>query len=90
MAEERRMSIENLAQYFCAIEDPRCSGKVGHRLLDILVMRYVRSLPVLKAGATSRCCSKLVWLRTFLELPNGIPSHDTFRRVFHAHRPRRV
>ena len=26
--------------------------------------------------------SKLTWLRTFLELPNGIPSHDTFRRVF--------
>ena len=26
--------------------------------------------------------SKLAWLRTFLDLPNGIPSHDTFRRVF--------
>src|SRR5215207_3081586 len=26
--------------------------------------------------------SKLAWLRTFLALPNGIPSHDTFRRVF--------
>jgi hypothetical protein len=26
--------------------------------------------------------SKLAWLRSFLELPNGIPSHDTFRRVF--------
>jgi hypothetical protein len=25
--------------------------------------------------------SKLAWLRTFMELPNGIPSHDTFRRV---------
>lgn len=26
--------------------------------------------------------SKLAWLSTFLELPNGVPSHDTFRRVF--------
>src|SRR3569832_171883 len=26
--------------------------------------------------------SKLAWLKTFLALPNGIPSHDTFRRVF--------
>ena len=26
--------------------------------------------------------AKRVWLATFLELPNGIPSHDTFRRVF--------
>ena len=32
------MSIENLAQYFGAIEDPRCPGKVEHRLLDILVI----------------------------------------------------
>ncbi|WP_084721520.1 transposase family protein [Skermanella aerolata] len=27
-------------------------------------------------------CNKLDWLRSFLTLANGIPSHDTFRRVF--------
>ena len=32
------MSIENLAQYFSTIEDPRCSGKVEHRLIDVLVI----------------------------------------------------
>ena len=32
------MSIETLAQYLGAIEDPRCPGKIGHRLLDILVI----------------------------------------------------
>ncbi len=32
------MSIENLAQYFSTIDDPRCFGKVEHRLLDILVI----------------------------------------------------
>src|ERR671938_931753 len=84
MAEERDMSIENLVQYFGAIEDPRCSGKVGHRLLDILVI----AVCAVVACAESWCDialygrSKLAWLRTFLELPNGIPSHDTFRRVF--------
>ena len=78
------MSIETLAQYFGAIEDPRCSGKVGHRLLDILVI----AVCAVVACAESWCDialygrSKLAWLRTFLELPNGIPSHDTFRRVF--------
>src|SRR3954465_5425878 len=78
------MSIENLAQYFGAIEDPRCSGKVGHRLLDILVI----ALCAVVACAESWCDielygrSKPAWLRTFLALPNGIPSHDTFRRVF--------
>src|SRR5215213_5594365 len=83
-AEERGMSIENLAQYLGAIEDPRCPGKIGHRLLDILVI----AVCAVVACAESRCDialygrSKLAWLRTFLELPNGIPSHDTFRRVF--------
>jgi DDE_Tnp_1-associated/Transposase DDE domain len=78
------MSIENLAQYWGAIADPRCSGKVGHRLLDILVI----AVCAVVACAESWCDialygrSKLAWLRTFLELPNGIPSHDTFRRVF--------
>jgi len=32
------VSIENLAQYFNTIEDPRCGGKVEHRLRDILVI----------------------------------------------------
>ena len=32
------MSIENLGQYFRTIEDPRCFGKVEHRLIDVLVI----------------------------------------------------
>ncbi len=32
------MSVENLGQYLSKIEDPRCSGKVEPRLLDILVI----------------------------------------------------
>src|ERR687886_2775953 len=84
MAEARDMSIENLVQYSGAIEDPRCSGKVGHRLLDILVIAVCAVI----ACAESWCDialygrSKRAWLKTFLELPNGLPSHDTFRRVF--------
>src|SRR5215212_4055199 len=83
-AEERGMSIKNLAQYLGAIEDPRCPGKVGHRLLDILVI----AVCAVVACAESWCDialygrSKLTWLKTFLELANAIPSHDTFRRVF--------
>ena len=38
---------------------------------------------MLRAGTTSRSTAAArAWLRTFLDLPNGIPSHDTFRRVF--------
>jgi predicted transposase YbfD/YdcC len=78
------MSIENLVRHFGAIEDPRGSGKVGHRLLDILVIAVCAVI----ACAESWCDialygrSKRAWLQTFLELPSGIPSHDTFRRVF--------
>ena len=44
------MSIENLAQYFGAIEDPRCSDKVGHRLLDILVIAVCACHPAIIRG----------------------------------------
>jgi len=78
------MSIESLGQYFCAIEDPRCSGKVEHRLLDILVIAVSAVIACAESWDDIALYgrSKLAWLRTFLELPNGIPSHDTFRRVF--------
>jgi hypothetical protein len=32
------MSIEKLVEHFLALEDPRCAGKVDHRLIDILVI----------------------------------------------------
>jgi predicted transposase YbfD/YdcC len=78
------MSLEALVQHRGAVEDPRCEGKVEHRLLDILVIAVCAVI----ACAESWCDialygrSKLAWLSTFLELPNGVPSHDTFRRVF--------
>jgi predicted transposase YbfD/YdcC len=78
------MSIENLEQYFSTIEDPRCSGKVEHRLIDILVIAVCAVIACAESWDDIALYgrSKLAWLRTFLELPNGIPSHDTFRRVF--------
>ena len=78
------MSIENLAQYFGTIKDPRCSGKVQHRLLDILVTAVcaVVACAVSWDGIALYGRSKLAWLKTFLERVNGIPSHDTFWRVF--------
>jgi predicted transposase YbfD/YdcC len=78
------VSIENLAQYFNTIEDPRCGGKVEHRLIDVLVIAVCAVIACAESWDDIALYgrSKLVWLRTFLELPNGIPSHDTFRRVF--------
>ena len=84
MAGKQGMSVDNLAQYSSTIEDPRCSGKVEHRLIDILVIAVRAVIACAESWDDIALYgrSKLAWLRTFLELANGIPSHDTFRRVF--------
>ncbi len=78
------MSIEKLGQYLRTIEDPRCGGKVEHHLRDILVIAVCAVIACAESWVDIALYgrSKLAWLSTFLELPNGIPSHDTFRRVF--------
>ena len=78
------MSIEKLGQYFGTIEDPRCNGKGEHRLRDILVIAVCAVIACAESWEDIALYgrSKLAWLSTFLELPNGVPSHDTFRRVF--------
>lgn len=78
------MSVRHLVGEFSTLEDPRCGGKVEHRLIDILVI----SICAVIAGAESwedialYGRSKIDWLGRFLALPHGIPAHDTFRRVF--------
>src|ERR687884_2204743 len=76
--------LEALIAAFETIEDPRCGWKVEHRLLDILVIAVCAVLGEAESfediALYGRC--KRPWLEGFLELPNGIPSHDTFRRVF--------
>ncbi len=78
------MSIETLGRYFVAVEDPRCPGKVEHRLIEVLVIAVCAVIACAESWDDIALYgrSKLLWLRTFLELANGIPSHDTFRRVF--------
>lgn len=78
------MSVKVLVAEFAALEDPRCGGKVADRLIDILVIAVCAVI----AGAESwedialYGRTKIDWLGTFLALPNGVPAHDTFRRVF--------
>ncbi len=70
--------------HFEALEDPRIERNKRHTLLDILAIAICGVLSgadtwvdIAEYGKT-----KERWLRTFLDLPNGIPSHDTFGRVF--------
>jgi predicted transposase YbfD/YdcC len=78
------MSIESLVRHLGVVEDPRCQGKIEHHLIDILVIAVCAVIACAESWDDIALYgrSKLAWLRTFLDLPNGIPSHDTFRRVF--------
>jgi predicted transposase YbfD/YdcC len=78
------MSVEKLVEHFSALEDPRCAGKVDHRLIDILVIAVCAVIACAESWDDIALYgrNKLGWLQSFLTLANGIPSHDTFRRVF--------
>jgi predicted transposase YbfD/YdcC len=72
--------------HFADLPDPRIDRCKRHDLLDIVTV----ALCAVLCGADTWVDvaefgrSKEAWLRTFLALPNGIPSHDTFGRVFAA------
>lgn len=76
--------MTSFIDFFSDLPDPRVERTRRHKLIDILVITI--------AAVLSDCDdwneielyghSKEEWLKTFLELPEGIPSHDTFNRVF--------
>lgn len=69
---------------FDRLEDPRMDRTKKHRLSDIVTIAICAV--ICGADGWSQIeqfgQSKLAWFKTFLDLPNGIPSHDTFGRVF--------
>ena len=82
--------LPSLIACFQDLSDPRVDRTKNHKLIDILVISI----------CTLLCCgesfndmeefgmAKFDWLKSFLELPNGIPTHDTFNRVFAALDPK--
>ncbi len=84
MDDAAREFAEGLRECFGGLKDPRVVGRCDHLLLDIIaitllgVMCGAEDWPDVEQFGQSRH----EWLKTFLELPNGIPSHDTFGRVF--------
>ena len=76
--------VANIMTHFSELSDPRLEHKKDHKLLDIVVI----AICAVVSGANHWTNvetfgrSKFNWLQSFLELPAGIPSHDTFRRVF--------
>src|ERR671917_1702625 len=76
--------IQGLAACFTGLEDPRVTSRCDHQLIDILVIAVCAVIACAESWEDIALYgrSKQAWLETFLALPNGIPSHDTFRRVF--------
>ena len=76
--------LEAIEEHFGKVRDPRKDRTKEHKLMDIIAI----AICAVVCGAEGWVDmenygnSKLVWLKTFLELPHGIPSHDTFGRVF--------
>ncbi len=74
----------SITNFFNLLEDPRSDHTRRHQLIDIITI----AICGIVCGADSWVeleqfgKSKEEWLRRFLELPSGIPSHDTFGRVF--------
>lgn len=75
---------ESLQFHFASIIDPRIDRTRDHLLMDILLIALCAMLCGAEGFVDFESFGKAreTWLRTFLKLPNGIPSHDTFRRVF--------
>lgn len=80
------MSLEGtLIEHFKRIPDPRTQNhNLRHNLVDILIITILGAICGTDGWVEIVEFAQLKedWLKTFLELPNGIPSHDTFGRVF--------
>ena len=80
---------QSLTGHFAVLGDPRDGTKRRHLLIDMIVIAIAATLggadgwvQIAQFGR-----EKEAWLRRFLELPKGIPSHDTFGRVFSLLQP---
>ena len=76
--------LEAIEEHFSKVSDPRKDRTKDHKLIDIIVIAICAVICGAEGWVDVELFgkSKLSWLKTFLELPNGIPSHDTFGRVF--------
>jgi predicted transposase YbfD/YdcC len=88
--DKTKLAKASLVTHFAQVPDPRINRRKDHDLIDILVIAVCT---LLCAGESFNDMedfgkAKFDWFRTFLRLRNGIPSHDTFNRVFAALDPK--
>ncbi|HEX8676507.1 MAG TPA: ISAs1 family transposase [Segetibacter sp.] len=81
--------MTGLIRFFEAMEDPRVERTKHHKIIDIIIITIAAVICGCEDWNEIELFGKFKkeWLSTFLELPNGIPSHDTFNRFFAALNP---
>lgn len=79
-----KVDPQSLMDYLEALEDPRIDRTKKHALIDILLIAICAAICGAKTWIDIQDFgnAKKEWFTTFLNLEHGIPSHDTFRRVF--------
>ena len=72
-----------IGEHFASLEDPRADNK-SHLLMDMIILAICAAICGAEGWEDVELFgrSKQEWFKTFLKLPHGIPSHDTFGRVF--------
>ena len=93
MEKVKVLSLDRIMELFEEIPDPRRpGGNIQHKLVDLLV--------IILLGVICGCetwieiedyaHAKYEWLKTILELPGGVPSNDTYRRLMTRMLPQRL
>jgi predicted transposase YbfD/YdcC len=91
--EVRNMDIEKLKAGLKNVSEPRrMYGNIRHKLEDIVIIGLLTLISMGEDFTDMEIFGKNRedWLKTFLELPNGIPDSDTFRRVYERLNPQEL
>ena len=89
MADLQRVSLDEIVVHFQELEDPRSTINQRHPLASVVVIALLAVLAG-AAGPTAiarRAALKEEWLSQVLDLPNGVPRKDVFRRVLMVLKP---
>lgn len=87
-----REESPRIIDHFSDIEDPRIERNKLHKLIDIITVTICAVICNADTWEDIEEFGKAreEWFRKYLELPNGIPSHDTIRRVFIRLKPEQL
>ena len=78
-----------ISEFFSDIKDPRVERHKRHKLIDIITITICAVISGIEHWTEIQSYgeTKYKWFKQFLALPHGVPSHDTFSRVFQALNP---